>query len=250
VKLTQDWHIHTFRSGCGKEENTVQAIVETAEKGGLRLVGLSDHINLPEETDFFLDVVKKNREDLSSLNTQCTVLVGTEATMLSPTECCVSKQVEEAVDYVMVSCNHYHLMAVEKPLSQTSGAFARHHLDMIRGAIELGYTHTIAHPFYCSKCGAMAPAILHSIELSTVQELLREAAQAGVAFEIKPVQAGLAIPWFKDLVAEGRRQGVRFTLGSDAHALRPIGYPEEPPKMSAAQVCAAIGLKDEDLCWG
>jgi len=249
MELIQDWHIHTFRSGCGKEENTVEAILVAAQRAGLRLVGLADHINLPEERKTFLEILKENRRDLSALSTSCQVLVGTEATMLSPQRCCIGQDMVEYLDFVMVSCNHYHLFAVEKPLSETAGSFARHHMAMIRGAIELGFVDTIAHPFLCTKCGKMAFPILKNIELKNLQEILALAGEAGVSFEIKPAHVGHAIPWFKDLVAEARRNKVRFTLGSDAHGLRPIGYPEDVQQMSPVHVCDSIGLQPADLRW-
>ncbi len=63
----------------------------------------------------------------------------------------MNEEIVDLLDYVIVSCNHYHLKHVENPNPGTPQAYANHYLDMLYGAAELGYVDTIGHPFYHQK---------------------------------------------------------------------------------------------------
>ena len=248
MKLEQDWHIHTFRSKCGKPDNTVPSIVAKLDEAGMRLAGLADHINLPGERDWFTRVVAENRADLDALEPQCKVLVGAEATMLSPFLCALDADLAPSLDFVLIACNHYHLEAVENPPRRTPRAYADHYLDMLEGAIGLGFADAIAHPFLHTKLDAATAAdTLRCYNETRLSGILHAAAQAGVAFEINPRQVCQAVEWHRDLVIEARRHGARFTLGSDSHTLSGIGYGPMGSGHLPSALCDTIGLTNADL---
>ena len=250
MELKQDWHIHTFRSKCGKSDNTVHAIVAALDHVGMRFAGISDHINARDERGWFEAVIESNRADLAALEPRCRMLVGTEATMLRPSLCALDADLAAELDFVIVACNHYHLDGVEKPAALTPQAYADHYLDMVLGAVELGFATTIAHPFLHSKLGLESGLeTLQSYDEAKLSEVLRAAAKAEVAFEINPRQVQHAVEWRRELVSEGRRQGVKFTLGSDAHTLSDVGYRRVDGQTDPTIACKAIGLREDDLKW-
>ncbi|MBN2311149.1 MAG: hypothetical protein JXR94_19385 [Candidatus Hydrogenedentes bacterium] len=250
MELTQDWHIHTHRSKCGQPDNTVAAIVRKLDaRGGLQFAGISDHINVPEEGEWFIDVIAQNRRDLEALTPACRVLIGTEATMLDPATCALDAELAAGLDFVLVACNHYHLDVVENPAEETSASYADHYLDMVAGALELGFVDAVTHPFLHDKLGpATAPDILAHYDEGRLADLLREAARRGVAFELNPYRVRYAMDWFRELVQEGRRQGTQFALGSDAHNLAAVAYPVEGGCVPET-LFDALGLKASDLKW-
>jgi len=255
VDIQQDLHIHTFRSNCGKPSNTVQAIIETLEKRNILLAGLTDHIDTVEQQPRFQTIAAANRADVSASPSPCRVLVGAEATMLSPQECALSSEMARRLDFVIVSCNHYHLAVVEKPKNPTPANYASHHLAMIRGAAQLGFVTIIAHPFLNDYCDVqLAKQTMKKYKEKELVETLQQLAKARVALEINPYRVVNALGWFKDLVVEGRRHGVKFSLGSDSHMLVRVGCPPEPIEdakgnYTPQKVCDSIGLSPEDLIW-
>lgn len=248
--LRQDWHIHTHRSLCGKAENTVEAIVAELDRKDMVMAGLADHIDIPQQRDWFISVLRGNRLDLDSVTSRCRVFVGAEVTMLSPTKCALHRELAAELDFVLVACNHYHLEDVEKPRRQTPKAFAHHYLDMVLGATQLGFASSVSHPFFHSNLGPeKASATLKHYDENRLADVLSEAAKADMAFEINPFRARFAAEWFRDFVLEARRFGVKFTLGSDAHTLPPIGFGDGNSADMAVALCQRIGLTAADLKW-
>ena len=250
MNLTQDWHIHTFRSNCGKPENTIQAIAEALDRAGMIMAGISDHIDIPEQRDRLVQIVKENRADVQGTSSACRIYVGTEATMLAPKRCALDSDCAAGLDFVIAACNHYHLKEVENPSPGTPEAYARHHLDMIAGAIELGFVRTIAHPFLLSKLGPdRGLEVLSHYPEGGLSEVLKAASERGVTLEINPRLVAQALPWFRDLVQEAKRHGTRFTLGSDSHSLATLGYARIGDGPDPGAVCDEIRLLETDLEW-
>ncbi len=250
MQMKQDWHIHTYRSLCAKPENTVSAIVDVLDKGQMKLAGLADHINAPNERRWFRGVIQRNREDLAELHPQCRIMVGTEASMNSPEACSLGDELAAELDFVIVACNHYHLDCVENPTKEDAASYAPHYLDMVSGAAALGYADSISHPFILLKSSAeLRTSVLAHYDETRLSEVLREAAEADMAFEVNPNYCRGNIEWFRDLVQEARRQGTKFTLGTDSHTLDTLNFPNNGEVMNSKAVCDAIGLTAEDLKW-
>jgi len=169
--------------------------------------------------------------------------------MLSPSACALDADLATELDFVLVACNHYHLDVVENPRLETPESYAAHYLNMVCGAIELGFVDSITHPFIHDKLGPdAAMAVLKRYNAARLSEVFSRAAEAGVAFELNPYKVGRAVEWFRDLIQEGRRQGVRFTLGSDAHDIGMVGYPKVDG-LVPEDICNALGLEQGDLKW-
>ena len=125
---------------------------------------------------------------------------------------------------------------------------------MLWGAAELGYADTIGHPFYHAKLGKIFDhdglmAILKAYDPERLTAVLRKAAAVDMAFELQPRHVDRALEWFRELIQEGRRHGTRFTLGSDAHAIGSLGYPDNGTGRTCGDILADLGITDDDLKW-
>ena len=253
LNIRQDWHMHTYRAG-GKPDAIVADIIRVNEKYGLELMGISEHIDRIDQRSEFKEIIKANRSEASAIQTKMKVMIGTESTMINPNLCAVGDEIPTLLDYVLVSCNHYHLKHVENPNPGTPQAYADHYLDMLMGAAELGYVDTIGHPFYHSKLGKKFDheGLLKILTLYNEERLiqvLKKAAQVNMAFEINPRHANLALEWFRDLVQESRLYGTKFTLGTDAHAISSLGYPDQPSSRTCLDILNDLTLSNKDLKW-
>lgn len=250
--IKQDWHMHTYRAG-GKPDAIVADIIKTNEAYGLALMGISEHIDRLDQRPEFIEKVTANRNEANAVSTNMKVMIGTESSMINPNLCAVGHEIPELLDYVLVSCNHYHLNHVENPNSKTPQAYADHYLDMLTGATELGYVDTIGHPFFHHKLkGELGEETLHKI-LKTYNEerliqVLKKSAEVNMAFEINPRHVDQALDWFKDLIVEARLHGTKFTLGTDAHAISSLGYPDRPGR-TCLDVFNDLKLTKDDLKW-
>jgi len=250
--IKQDWHMHTNKAG-GKPDAIVADMIRTNENYGLELMGISEHIDRLDQREEFIKKVKANRSEASVVPTKMKVMIGTESSMINPSLCAVGSDIPNLLDYVLVSCNHYHLKHVENPNSKTAQAYADHYLDMLMGATELGYVDTIGHPFLHHKLkGKLGQEKLIEI-LNTYNEerligVLKKSAEVNMAYEINPRHVDQALEWFRELVQEARLHGTKFTLGTDAHAIASLGYPDQPGR-TCLDIIHDLKLTNADLKW-
>lgn len=251
ISILQDWHMHTHLAG-GKPDAIVADIIRTNEKYGLEFMGISEHIDRVDQRTEFKEFIKANRSEASVVKTKMKVMIGTESTMINPNLCAVGDEIPDLLDYVLVSCNHYHLKHVENPNPGTPQAYADHYLEMLMGAAELGYVDTIGHPFYHAKLRKKFTnddllKILALYNEERLTQVLKKAAQVNMAFEINPRHADLALEWFRDLVQEARLHGTKFTLGTDAHAIASLGYPNKPGGRTCLDILNDLTISNKDF---
>jgi histidinol phosphatase-like PHP family hydrolase len=251
-RIRQDWHMHTHRAG-GKPDAIVKDMIAVNDRYGLDLMGISEHIDRLDERIEFTEKFKANRAEAQAVETDMTVMIGTESTMIDPKTCAVGDEIAEQLDYVLVSCNHYHLRHVENPNPGTPEAYANHYLDMLMGASALGYADTIGHPFFHAKLRKelgddALHATLKAYDENRLIDVLKTAASVDMAFEINPRHADSALEWFRDLVQEARLHGTKFTLGTDAHDIASLGYPDGNGRTCAA-ILTELTITDDDLKW-
>ena len=252
--IRQDWHMHTNRAG-GKPDMNVHDMILTNQAYGLKLMGISEHIDRLDQREDFKEKIRLNRTEAATVpTTNMRVMIGTETTMINPKLCSLSAELATMLDYRLVSCNHYHLKHVENATPATANAYAGHYLDMLHGAMDLGFADTIGHPFYHQKLHKKyGPELLHATlkayDDTRLTETLQRAAKVNMAFEINPRHADLALDWFKELVQEARLHGTKFTIGTDAHAIKSLGYPEGTSGRTSQDVLKDLTITDKDLKW-
>lgn len=251
--LKQDWHMHTHQAG-GKPDMNVADMIKTNERYGLDLMGISEHIDRVDQRPEFIEKINANRAEANAVTTKkMKVMIGTESSMINPNLCSVGDEIPELLDYVLVSCNHYHLKHVENPKKKTAESYADHYLDMLMGAIDVGYVDTIGHPFYHQKLAKKLGRetllkVLKVYNEDRLTTVLKMSAENNMAFELNPRHADLALDWFRELIQEARLHGTKFTLGTDAHAIASLGYPNRTGR-TCLNVLNDLGVTYNDLKW-
>jgi histidinol phosphatase-like PHP family hydrolase len=235
-------HVHTLRSACAKPEMTLEAINEVASRAGLKYVGIADHIDVPEHNPRPI----LNREDIRNGTWDVEFLVGCEATVLSPGTMAVGDDVARMLDYVMVSANHYHLEQVENPADRSPEEYASHYLGMLEGVMDWGLADIVGHPFLHTKLGRRGVVdpveVLDHYDWEQVERVLERAANSDLSFEVKPGYIEFIPEFMGRLVKAGREHGVRFSIGTDAHRLVEVPFPE-----GFGSKLEKIGLSGSDL---
>lgn len=235
-------HVHTKRSACAKPEMTLPDLDAAASSAGLDYVGIADHIDIGEHNSRPL----LNRRDIESGSWKTGLLVGCEATVLSPGRVAVKDDIARKLDYVMVSANHYHLDQVENPRERSPESYARHYLEMLDGVMDWGLADIVAHPFLHTKLGRRGRVnpldVMEHYDWDLVERVLERAGGECLSFEIKPGYVDMVPDFMKQLVRIGRKHGVRFSLGTDAHRLVEIPFPDD-----FGEKLEGIGLGEADL---
>jgi histidinol phosphatase-like PHP family hydrolase len=220
----------------------LDSIVSTAHQAGLDLIGLSDHIDEADDPEREA-LVLANRELVARIESPVRVLVGTETTVLSPGKPAAGEQVREALDFVSVAVNHYHLPNVEHPTPRTPEGYAAHHLQMIRATVECPWVDIVVHPFLHGKlAGIDQTQVIASYDSAETVETLRLMAQRDVRMELNPGHVARSPEFFARVVEMGKGVGLRFVVGTDAHNPESIAYGEQ-----GLMLLEQIGLQDSDI---
>jgi histidinol phosphatase-like PHP family hydrolase len=240
VEINHDLHIHTYLSTCcaDPENQRPGKIVALAKSMGLKTIGFSDHIwtnkkvkpspwyAMQNETNLTL-----LREDLGRADTEgIRVLVGCEADTKSPGQFTIDKDLAESLDYVLLSCDHFHLKDfVQPPWAKAPRDIADHMINFFCSAVQSGLATIIPHPFKPYGFLHKYDDIIASIDDEELLEAFSMASEIGVAIEITlgffPIRTGKWF-WKRDMwsletpvriLTLAKQAGCKFTLGSDAH---------------------------------
>lgn len=228
MTIDRDFHMHTDMSTCASREATMARMVDSARAAGAKYIGISDHFH--ELNRDFAEMATTNRRliEEATRRVDAELFLGCEAQMDTPTRCTINADLARRFDYVMCSCNHYHLRQVENPADKSPAGYARHYLQMVEGAIDTGFVDVIVHPFLHDKVNHVDHrAILDAYDPVELERVLRKAAGCGVAFELNPGLAIRASDCFRALFAQIRSYGGKISLGSDSHAPQELGYNRE-----------------------
>jgi histidinol phosphatase-like PHP family hydrolase len=80
-----------------------------------------------------------------------------------------------------------------------------------------------------------------------LRHLAAKAAEREIAFEIKPPLAAAFPDFHAELVGLGAEAGTRFSIGSDAHQPKEVGFGGPEEMAAAGETLDAIGLREKDL---
>ena len=233
MKIDRDLHIHTYLSACcaDKTNQTPARILQLATDMGLTTLGFSDHIwanpaivpskwyQPQDETQ-----ISRLRSDLAGLTPKIKTLVGCEADMIAPGQFGITRKFAAQLDYVLLSCSHFHMQGfVEQPAGATPRAVGEHLLKFFLSGVQAGLATAIAHPFL--PCGFMEryDEILAALTDAELRDAFGVARERGVGIEIT---TGF-LPQVSDrpfsletptrLLWLAKQAGCKFTFGSDAH---------------------------------
>ena len=230
--IDHDLHIHTALSSCclDKENQIPQKIIPAAEKMGLEIIGFSDHCwanpNLTP-SDWYKSQdesqVLKLRRSLESIDTDIKVMGGIEGETVAPGKFGLTKGFAQSLDYVLLSCSHFHMDGfVETPSSRDPRIVGKALVRFFESAVNSGLPTSIAHPFMPLGYIDILDGIIGSIPDSTFHDVFIQAAENKVALEITlDYIPGPQDKWSAETPLRflnlAREAGCQFTLGSDAH---------------------------------
>lgn len=260
MKLNQDLHMHTYLSSCckDKENQTPSNILALAEEMGVETIGFTDHVwSNPDlaPSSWYRSQdegqISKLREDLSKISTSVHVLVGCEADMTGPGEFGITPELVQKLDFVLLSCSHFHMTeSVEQPKGDTPRDVAEHLLAFFISGVTSGLASSIAHPFLPIGHLERLDSIIGAISDSELLDAFGAASEHGVAIEItrhflpSEKNNSFSIDTPVRLLSLAKQAGCKFTLGTDAHcpsAQRML------PKL--APLIKAVGVTEEDLLY-
>ncbi|MDO8682650.1 MAG: PHP domain-containing protein [Armatimonadota bacterium] len=220
--LQCDFHVHTRYSPCAQSDMLPGSIIEAAKEQGIKYLGLVDHIF--GFTD--ASILKSARKDCPPDDGSIEVFFGCEADVLSVGKTTVTQEMMDALDYIMVSANHFHndwLKLVDLPESDDPQVVGKHFLKMFNYAASLEYADVIAHPFY------VMPGTydIKSIYLLTEKDIapgIEAAAKNKVAVEIsRRAITQEHVEFMLMFYRLCKEAGVKFSVGSDSHMLSTVG---------------------------
>jgi len=251
--IRQNMHTHTRLSYCGGRDSTVANTVTEAESVDLELLGISDHIDVLGSGREVL--MQQNRDELADIETRVKVLVGSELSLQDPDTLPISRDEIAKLDYVLVSCNHFHLNCVQNPDVRTEPAYADWFLTMAEGAIRLGAT-IIPHPFSyvgVRQMGDGSPVDFHlllkSYDRARIRKVFRQAGERRTAFELNPGRMSQFCDFFEEIIPIARDEGVKFAFGSDGHHPGSMHYGGREKLEEYDAMFRRIGVQESDICW-
>ena len=219
-----DFHTHTsFTDGSG----SVAAMVEAAEARGLEAVAITDHgpelsvgIN-PAKIAPMLEDIRNAREEA-----QIPVLAGMEVNILAGGRMDLNESVPGPLDLVVAG-----LHTLPSPAGSPEEQ-AREYFNVLMDVLHRPRFDVLAHPFQFYKYLAI------HLPREEIEALILELAGKGVAVEIN---SKYRVP-DDFLIQACLREGVKLSIGTDAHSVAELGRIDWPLTM-----LRRAGARREDL---
>jgi len=254
MRFPYNLHIHSNQSRCARAEMTLENIIREALEIGFDFIGIADHVHDSNEP---IDFLLTTKAQLAVLRQQVTlpVLNGCEVTQLTPTHFALADEIAAQLDFVMVAPNHYHIHGVEQPSEFIPQVYARHHLDLLEGAILWEHTDIIAHPFFPKLKRELRTKFefteyTAAIDRQRLRALLALAVEKKVAFEVNPMYYFALPEFYQEFIEMAQAIGTRLAPGTDAHRLDFIDFNRFYLFLKNNNVgIELLGLREEDLFW-
>lgn len=245
-RFLTDFHNHSFRSRCAKPEMTVEAIVRRFEECGLMMAGISDH---SYDDGGLAERCLATRREIAALSPKVDVRVGVELDVCYPGRVLVDPAELAVFDYVLLACTHYqNRKSVAAPVAMTYEAVAQNQVDLMTYAASLPFADSIAHPFHVTGLEEGWPdfdrcRVIDLIPDAAMHRIAADLRENGIAFELHTslLEADYAAA-MERIYRICKAEGVRFSLGSDAHWLS--GIWEVPQIMG---YIGNLGITEEDI---
>ncbi|HUW55798.1 MAG TPA: PHP domain-containing protein [Planctomycetota bacterium] len=245
---TFDFHIHTKYLGCANETMEVAAIVRECERLGVTAIGITDHLNRPDQIDLHSSI----REDLEKVDTDLDVWFGVE---LNFTGCdggfVYSDEIRERIGFQFAIGGIHATYLKEYDLKKLVDVQHRHHLR----TCEDPAVDVLVHPYWFGKGEFDRQEwpwfdSMKAVPESHARELGQVARDTGTAVEIN-ADANLVNPAYGEQYVEEyfeylaiiAAEGATFAVGSDAHRIERLATIE-----SAWDMADRLGL-DESRIW-
>jgi len=229
-----DYHIHTRL--CKHAVGEIEAYVEKALEYGLREIGFSDHIPLPNRFDShyrmepsqlpeYFEQIRRVQERYPEI----TIRLGIEADYLPEMEDYLQEFMQTyPLDFAIVSVHYigpwgFDILNNERPFSQeeVEEVFQTYY-GLLQRAVETGLFDIVGH-FDLPKRNGYRPL---TPPYALIQKVLESIRRENMALEINTSglrhPAGEMYPG-REVIREAASWGIPFTIGSDAHDPQDVG---------------------------
>jgi histidinol phosphatase-like PHP family hydrolase len=217
-----DFHIHTKYLGCANGTMEIPAIAREAERLGVKVLGITDHLNSLDKLELHGPI----RKDIEELDTSISVYFGVELNFLGADgDFAYSAEVKEQYGFQFAIGGIHGTYLEEYDLKKIVEVQHRHHLKTCRDPL----VDVLVHPYWFGKGefdkkGWPWFDSLQAVPESYARELGQTAKETGTAIEINAC-ANLENPAYSDryvqeyiaFLAVVAEEGACFSLGSDAH---------------------------------
>jgi putative hydrolase len=221
-----DFHVHSYYSLDG--QGTPSSIVETATARNLAAIAITDHgpelsVGIsPAKMIPRLRDIEIAREDAG-----IAVFIGMEANIVGPDgEIDLDDRLVEKLDLVLMGM--HNLKSSVNNLEE----LAREYLTTVENVVKRKQVDILAHPFQFQRY------LLPYLAQDEVNEFVKLAAENEIAVELN---SKYRVP-DEDFLRSCMREGVKLSVGTDAHTLAEVGRVDWP--MAALR---RIGAKQEDM---
>ena len=207
---------------------------------GLKTIGFSDHIwtNKRIKPDNWYSLQNEKHtitlcKDLKSISTPLQILVGCEADTIAPGKFSITKEYSEKLDYVNLSCSHFHMkQLVLQPKDETSQSVGKHLLSFFNSAVKSGIATNIVHPLLPFGYENQYDSIIESISDNELYDNFAAAAEQNIGIEItvsfipkvKKIRNKQYSMWSIEtplrVLTLAKNAGCKFYFASDAHSLK------------------------------
>lgn len=220
-----DFHIHTIHSDGLR---TPVEMVEAAEAQGLEAAAITDH---GPEISVGISPVKifpmLQDVELARKDAEIPILVGLEANIVDYSGSIdIGEDVVDKLDIIVVGLHRLNIP------TQGPKELTRRYLEVVMNVMRREQIDVLAHPFYLH--GDLSSHLL----IEDIDEFAKLAAEKDVAIELN---TKYHVP-DKRLLLACMKEGVRFSIGTDAHIPSEVGDIGWQVAM-----LRKIGAKREDL---
>jgi len=221
-----DFHIHTSYSSDG--EDAVAPIVEAAEARELAAIAITDHgpeLSVGISPDKIIPMLQDI--ELARKDARIPVLIGMEANIVGTDgEIDLDEWVVEKLDVVVVGLHRLG------SFGHRPEELAREYLSAVMNVVKRQRVDILVHPFQFHRY--LAP----HLSQDEMDEFVKLAAEKEVAIELN---SKYRVP-DEDLLRACLRDGVKLSIGTDAHTVAEVGRLDWPMAM-----LRRVGAKAEDL---
>jgi histidinol phosphatase-like PHP family hydrolase len=239
--IRTDFHIHSFLSDCAAPTATLEAVVAAGREAELEAIGISDHVFFGRHRGRPAIARRALPREVDGMS----VCVGCEADMQAPDRVAIDAEFAAGLDYVMVSASHLYDPGVEQEFIDEPRSMVAYMLDLMRGAINLGYVDIIVHPLHVPACRYSFADFAKAADEANLRSVARMAAEAGVAMECNPRFLRAAPEEAKRLFSAFLEEDCILSINSDAHRPSSIGC--RGPGFATEEALRALGIDEDRL---
>jgi len=248
-KPDHDLHIHTQLSFCSNDpEQSTENILKYGERNGFSTLCITDHMwdtaRIPTDDDFYENQTYEYvcRSLPLPQSDKVKMIFGCETDLDMNMVLGVSREVIDALDFVIIPINHFHMHGFTCRGGETAEELAKLFIERFDAVLDMDLPfHKVGMAHLCG--GGISRS--RAVPDSEYRRVFKKAADRGIGIEIN-LHMGAMTGEHKDAVMAplfiAKEAGCKFYLGSDIH--HPHNMPDVMDRFNTA--IDILDLREED----